>query len=140
MPRTVMPIRYARMIAMSSALMVRATSLDDISLHREVFGEAEAVELLRRPLVARLHPLPELPLVVAAGEGRRVLLRLVLEDRLDLESQLLLRQRHQPGRLVDRPLRPRAAVEPHVRAAAPRLGLLRRGPGPRGRVHRRAGR
>ena len=69
-----------------------------------------------RALVARFDALPELALVVAAGEGRGVLLRLVLEDRLDLEPQLFLRQRHEPRGFVDRPLLPRAAIEPDFRA------------------------
>src|SRR5215208_6244757 len=103
------------MTAMSSALMVRATSLDDIRFHREVFGEAESVEHRRRPLVPLVDALPELA-VVLAGEGCRVLLALVLEDRLDLEPQFLLAHRDEPARLRDVPLLPRAAVEPHLGA------------------------
>ena len=71
-----------------------------------------------RVLVALLDALPELA-VVLTREGRRVLLRLVLEDRLDLEPQLLLRQRHEHVGLGDRPLLPRAAVEPDLRARRP---------------------
>jgi hypothetical protein len=96
--------------------------VDHVGLHREVLGEAEPVERARRLLVALLDALPELALVLP-GEGRRVLLRLVLEDRLDLHAQLLLRHRHEPRRLGDRPLLPRAAVQPHLgeRAARARI-------------------
>src|SRR5688500_4977754 len=41
----------------------------------------------------------------------------MLEDRLDLQAQLFLRKRDQPGRFVDGPLLPGATVEPG-------LGLL----------------
>ena len=58
------------------------------------------------------------------GEGRRVLLGLVLEDRLDLEPELLLRERHQPGGLGDRPLLPRAAVQPYLGPPAARRHVL----------------
>src|SRR5687767_6686658 len=89
-------------------------SRDNIRLHREIFGQAEAVEDRCRFHVARFDTLPELT-IVESGEGRRVFLRLVLEDRLDLELQLILRQRHEPGRFGDRPLLPRATVQPDLR-------------------------
>src|SRR5262249_53279154 len=73
--------------------------VDNVRFHREILRQPEPVELRRRPLVPGLDALPELSLVVPAGEGRRVLLRLMLEDRLDLEAQLFLRQRNQPRRL-----------------------------------------
>ena len=44
---------------------------------------------MRRGPVPLLDALPELALV-HAGEGRAVLLTLVLEDRADLEAQLFL--------------------------------------------------
>src|SRR6185437_8058799 len=47
--------------------------------------------------------------------GCGVLLGLVLENRLDLESQLLLRQRHEPRGFGKRPLLPGAAIEPDFR-------------------------
>src|ERR671935_1636284 len=105
------------MTTTSSAVMPRVirpgTSFDDVRFHREVLGEPEPVERRRGLLVPVLDALPELAVVVA-GEGGRVLLRLVLEDRLDLEPQLLLRHRHEPRRLRHRPLLPRAAVEPDL--------------------------
>src|SRR4030095_16992654 len=64
-----------------------------------------------RSLVPLLHPLPELALV-HTGIGGAVLLALMLEDRADLEPELLLGHRHQEVRLGDRPLLPGAAVEP----------------------------
>src|SRR5690348_9171676 len=39
----------------------------------------------------------------------------MLEDCLDLESELLLRERHQPRSLMDGPLLPRASIEPDFR-------------------------
>src|SRR5438552_4657890 len=123
MPSNVTPSRYAAMTTKSSPLRPRirrilrcaqdgsnepqSGSFDHIRFHREVLGQPEPVELGRRALVPRLDSLPELALVVAAGEGRRILLRLVLEDRLDLEAQLFLRQRDQPAGFVNRPLLPR---------------------------------
>ena len=71
----------------------------------------------RGRLVALLDALPELALV-DAGERRAILLALVLEDRADLEPQLLLRHRHQEVGLGHRPLLPRAAVEPDLRRLA----------------------
>src|SRR5690242_16918648 len=89
--------------------------LDDVRFHREVLGQPEAIELRGCTFVPCFDALPELALVVAAREGRRVLLRLMLEDRLNLESQFLLRERHEPGCVVDRPLLPGAAIEPDLR-------------------------
>src|SRR5512143_4102379 len=60
-----------------------------VRFHSEVLRQTQPVELLGGPLVAGLHPLPELALVLT-GEGRGVLLGLVLEDRLDLQAQLFL--------------------------------------------------
>src|SRR5213593_1729130 len=100
-----------------------APLLDHIRFHREVLGKTEAIELRRRALVARFDTLPELALVVAAGEGRRVFLRLVLEDRLDLESELFLRERHEPRRLVNRPFLPGAPIKPRLRPKAGNAAL-----------------
>src|SRR3712207_7395836 len=46
-------------------------SLDDVRLHCEILGEPQPVQVFGGPLVPRLDALPELTLVVAAGEGRR---------------------------------------------------------------------
>src|SRR5215813_412457 len=89
--------------------------IHDIRLHGEILSQSKTIELRGRSLVARFDTLPELPLIITAGEGRRVLLRLMLEDRLDLEAELFLRQRHQKRRLVDRPFLPCTAVEPDLR-------------------------
>src|SRR5919197_1607611 len=107
MPSSVVPTRYARMTRTSSAARLRvmparyeeifALLLHHIRFHGEVLGQPQAIQFRRGALVPCLDPLPELALVVAAGKGRRVLLRLMLEDCLDLESQLLLRQRHEPS-------------------------------------------
>ena len=86
------------------------TLLHDIRFHREVLRQAELVEQVGGVLVARVDALPEFA-VVLAGEGRRVLLRLVLEDRLDLEPQLFLRHRYEPRGLGDAPLLPRATCK-----------------------------
>src|SRR5690606_17028208 len=51
------------------------------------------------------------------------LLRLVLEDRLDLETQFLLRERDEPGGLGDGPLLPRAAIQPDLRTPEASGGL-----------------
>ena len=49
-------------------------SSHDVRFHREVLGEAEAVEEGCGFLVAGFHALPEFALVVAAGEGGGILL------------------------------------------------------------------
>ena len=62
----------------------------------------------------------------APGTGAESFCDLVLEDRLDLEPQLLLRERHQPRRLGHRPLLPGAAVEPHLGPASAGRDVLGR--------------
>src|SRR5262245_40919782 len=114
---------------------------NDVRLHREVLGGPEPIELCRRSLVARFHALPEFALVVPAREGRRILLRLVLEDRLDLETKLFLRERNEPRRLVHRPFLPRAAVQPYIgqpMTSARRLRRVRPEPGLRALWRRRS--
>ena len=58
---------------------------DDIRLHREVLREPEPVEQGGRLQIAGLDALPEFAFIVA-GEGSRVLLRLMFEDCLDLQT------------------------------------------------------
>src|SRR3954463_709604 len=48
----------------------------------------------------------------------------MLEDRLDLEPQLLLRERNEPGGFMDRPLLPGPAIQPDLRARS-RDGIRR---------------
>src|SRR5580765_5089804 len=84
-------------------------------LHREVLRQPQPVDGLRRLAVPFLDPLPELALV-DARERRAVLLALVLEDGADLDPQLFFGHGHEEIGLSDRPLLPRAAVEPHLRA------------------------
>src|SRR5262249_21306732 len=110
--RLAVPARSACNGRQRSSLSPRRR-LHDQRLHRKVLGQAQAVDERGGGLVAFLHALPELALV-DAREGRSVLLALVLEDRADLEPQLLLGQRHQDVRLGDRPFLPGAAVEPHL--------------------------
>src|SRR5690242_7674021 len=116
MPSSVTPRRYAAMTMKSSAFSPRTCysallSVDDICLHGEVLGQSQTIQLRSRSLVARFDALPELPLIIAPREGSGVLLGLMLEDRLDLEAELLLGQRNQERRLMNRPLLPRAAIE-----------------------------
>src|SRR2546430_13230057 len=87
-----------------------------VRLHREVLRQAQPVGARRGFHVARFDPLPELAVVVPARERRGILLRLMLEDREHLRPQLVLGQRHQDVRPGERPLLPRAAVQPHLRA------------------------
>src|SRR6266571_1404909 len=49
--------------------------LDHVGFHGVVLGQAQPVGVGGRLEVARFHPLPELAVVVPAGEGRGVLLR-----------------------------------------------------------------
>src|SRR2546422_7950071 len=65
-----------------------------VRFHGKILGQAQAVRPRRRLDVPRLDPLPELAIVVAAGERRRVLLGLVFEDGEDLRPQLVLGERH----------------------------------------------
>src|SRR5690606_10818986 len=90
-----------------------ALTPEDVALHGVVFGQAEPIHARCGRGVALLDALPELSVIVAR-EGRAVLLALVLEDREDLEAQLVLRERHQDVRLADRPLLPGTAVVPDV--------------------------
>ena len=84
-PSQLSPLREGR--GASPAARLHATTYASIAKYS---ASPSRSSIVRRVLVARLDPLPELALVVRAGEGRRVLLALVLEDRLDLEPQLLL--------------------------------------------------
>src|SRR5882672_8292562 len=85
----------------------------DDRLHGEVLRQPQLIHQVRRGLVALLDSLPELALV-DAGEGRPVLLALVLEDRADLPPQLLLGEGDEDVGVRDRPFLPRAAVIPDV--------------------------
>src|SRR5690606_35043105 len=89
-----------------------AVPAHDVALHCEILGKPELVDTRSGRRVALLHPLPELAVVVAR-EGRAVLLALVLEDREDLELQLVLRERDEHVGLGDGPLLPGTAVVPH---------------------------
>src|SRR5881392_1378192 len=95
-----------------------------VGFHREVLGQSQPVGPSRGLQVPRLDALPELAVVVSAGEGRRVLLRLMLEDGEDLGTQLVLRQRHQHVGFGERPLLPSAAVQPDL--GGRRIVLLER--------------
>src|SRR5690349_3821687 len=66
-------------------------ALHHVGFHREILRQPEPIRPRRRLDVTCFHPLPELPVVVRAGERRGVLLRLMLEDREDLGAQLVLR-------------------------------------------------
>src|SRR4029077_2979460 len=55
-----------------------------VGFHREILGQPQPVGPRRGLQIPRLDPLPELAFVVRAGEGRRVLLGLMLENREDL--------------------------------------------------------
>src|SRR5213596_2873592 len=92
-----------------------AVTIHHVRLHGEILGQAQAVRPRRRFDVAGLDPLPELAIVVAAGERRGVLLGLVLEDGEDLRPQLILREGHQHVRVRDGPLLPGSAVQPDLR-------------------------
>src|SRR5688572_14796876 len=62
---------------------------DNISLHREILRKPKAVDNRGSVLVPLLDSLPEFPLVLA-GERRAILLALMLEDRENLASKLVL--------------------------------------------------
>src|SRR4029077_12841370 len=90
----------------------RTPASNDVLLHGEILGEAEAVNSLRGVAVPFFDALPELP-VVLAREGSAILLTLVLEDRHLLRPQLVLRQRDQHVGLGYLPLLPGTAIVPH---------------------------
>src|SRR5712691_5225770 len=88
--------------ALRCATAVELTALNYIGFHRVVLRQPQPVGARRGLQIPGLHPLPELALVVA-GEGRRVLLRLMAENGEDLRVQLVLRQRHEHIRFGERP-------------------------------------
>ena len=84
-----------------------------------ILGQAQLVVELSGGAVAVLGPLPELARVVGAGEQRRVLLALVLEDGDALAGHLIRRERNGHLDLIRVPLGPGAAVQPHVAVLQP---------------------
>src|SRR5207249_3182056 len=86
--------------------------------HRVVLRQAQLVDDRGGAPVALLDALPELA-VVDARERRPILLALMLEDRADLEPQLLLRERDQQVGFGHRPFLPRATVIPDLGRFAP---------------------
>src|SRR6266567_264642 len=66
-------------LAGRGATAVWLRSLNYIGFHRVILRQSQPIGPRRSLEIARLHALPELPLVIA-GEGRGVLLRLVAED------------------------------------------------------------
>src|ERR1041384_3586667 len=96
----------------STGLVIPA-SLNDVGFHREVLRQPEPVEGLSGVLVPGFDALPEFA-IVQPGKWRGVFLRLVLEDRLDLDGELFLGERYQPGRFGHRPLLPGPAIEPDL--------------------------
>src|SRR3989475_13298990 len=99
--------------ALLRATAARLSPLNYIGFHGVVLGQAKPVSARRGLQIPRLHPLPELPLVIA-GERGGVLLRLVTEDVEDLRVQLVLRQGNEDVGLGQRPLLPRATIRPRV--------------------------
>src|SRR6266540_217300 len=79
-----------------------------------VVGHAKLVEAASGASVTIVDALPEFTLV-RTGKHRAVLLRLMFEDRFDLERELALGHRHQNIGLIERPLLPGTAIEPDNR-------------------------
>src|ERR1700683_952972 len=84
-----------------------------------VVGEAEGVEEAAGGAGGVLGALPGVAFVAAEKRGA-VLLALVLDNGALLARQLGGAQRHGHIDFVDRPLRPRAAIEPRLTLGKPR--------------------